>query len=203
MGGVEPYLAAPKTQNHHNLDKQYTVDHALHHILCSHTCFRCTLAQPHVVTHSFIHSFVTSHSNTNTARGGVSVTRVTQACACSPLRKKCCAGPGRGFRSASLRPLRPGCRLPPVLPLLLRVPWTAGAERGPHFVRVGRFWSIALLVPNASVTQKYCSSQVTVQHEVCRLHPQRAVRSPSVPTDILPRGSFVSAKIHRQIPSRR
>ena len=32
-----------------------------------------------------------------------------------------------------------------------------------------------LLVPNASVTQKYCSSQITVQHEVCRLHPQRAV----------------------------
>ena len=39
-------------------------------------------------------------------------------------------------------------------------------------------WSpeaFSLLVPNASVTQKYCSSQVTVQHEVCRLHPQRAV----------------------------
>ena len=39
-------------------------------------------------------------------------------------------------------------------------------------------WSpeaFSLLVPNAFVTQKYCSSQVTVQHEVCRLHPQRAV----------------------------
>ena len=39
-------------------------------------------------------------------------------------------------------------------------------------------WSpeaFSLLVPNASVTQKYCSSKVTVQHEVCRLHLQRAV----------------------------
>ena len=97
--------------------------------------------------HSFSHSFVTSHSNTNTARGGVSVTRVTQTRTCSPLRKKRSAGPGRGFRSASLRPLRPGCRLPPVLPLLLRGPWTAGAERGPHFVRVGRFWSILRSYP--------------------------------------------------------
>ena len=39
-------------------------------------------------------------------------------------------------------------------------------------------WSpeaFSLLVPNASVSQKYYSSQVTVQHEVCRLHPLRAV----------------------------
>ena len=41
-----------------------------------------------------------------------------------------------------------------------------------------RVWSpeaFSLSVPNASVTQKYCSCQVTVQHKVCRLHPQRAV----------------------------
>ena len=45
-------------------------------------------------------------------------------------------------------------------------------------VRVLVCWSpeaFSLLVPNASVTQKYCSCQVTVQHKVCRLHPQRAV----------------------------
>ena len=41
-----------------------------------------------------------------------------------------------------------------------------------------RYWKECtnlLLVSNASVTWKFCSSQVTVQHEVCRLHPQRAV----------------------------
>ena len=34
------------------------------------------------------------------------MTRVTQACTCSPLRKKCQPGLGRGFRSSSSDPLR-------------------------------------------------------------------------------------------------
>ena len=37
---------------------------------------------------SFIHSFVTSHSDTNTKRGGANVTRVTQTRTCSSFTKK-------------------------------------------------------------------------------------------------------------------
>ena len=78
------------------------------------------------------------------------MTRVTQTRTCSPLRKKRSAGLGRGFRSSSSDPLRVlhddtyltwffseshgrGVRVP-------RLSTPAGAERGPHFVRIGRSW---------------------------------------------------------------
>ena len=50
-----------------------------------------------------------------------------------------------------------------------------------------------LLVPNTSVTRKYRSSRVTVQHEVCLLHPQRAVQYV-----VLSRGTTVFQRINQR-----